>query len=371
MATMNKSSVLLLVAMATACAKDPSNRDNPPVIDFPSASFEITVRDCERGYSEDSTYIFEGIYRDGHFWYGKDRLDSCGVNLDPGFNEFVFSFSSEDPSFKGVNASSSHRCINIVADNDARTCYRLEYVDKGESTINFWTGDGVDRKAISFTATAGKHIPVEGFKVRVDGVEYRLYGPFESKNEGFVSHDPDGKSISDVYISGILEGKEDRFGTYEGMMRCPKVFEIAGTVPMNASREPIYTFCDEVGIVPSEDLLEYKPGDPDGEKDENGEYRGYYPFPYYDLNLKWNPDFRWLTPVLYGSAAYITYSSDKIETDPEYTYYPSDLRERKCLIWRALGETRVNLGFTLGHHYWLNNGLITDETGVYAISFTK
>ena len=110
--------LLFFCAAFASCQKDgpdSPNLNNPPELSLPGTSFTVTVLDCEPGHDPDSAYIFEGVWREGHFRFGRERLDTMQLNIGPD-NGIILIISSEDPGFQGVNAASSTRAINIVPD---------------------------------------------------------------------------------------------------------------------------------------------------------------------------------------------------------------------------------------------------------------
>ena len=101
---------LLCVAGLQSCDKDNPqrpNRDNPVASELRSAAFEITLRDCEKGYSRDSNYVFEVVWKDGAFRFGLQQLDEMTPNIRPdGKNSWN---SSSPPTSPGSRASTPLR----------------------------------------------------------------------------------------------------------------------------------------------------------------------------------------------------------------------------------------------------------------------
>ena len=162
---------LLCAACLLSCNSkdDPTapNKSNPTEFTLKGCDFGITLLDYEKGGATDSSYVFEGVWKEGAFRFGWKKLDEMTPNILPdGRNRLVFNVDSEDAGFEGVNAASTSRCINIVPVGKDHTSYELEWVAEGESTITLWCGEGNSRKEVSFKVTSKKEIPFTGIKVR-------------------------------------------------------------------------------------------------------------------------------------------------------------------------------------------------------------
>ncbi len=161
---------LLCAACLMSCNKDDPNapnKSNPTEFSLKGCDFSITLLDYEKGGATDSSYVFEGVWKEGAFRFGWKKLDEMVPNILPdGRNRLVFNVDSQEPGFEGVNAASTSRCINIVPVGKDHTSYELEWVAEGESTITLWCGEGNSRKEVSFKVTSKKEIPFTGIKVR-------------------------------------------------------------------------------------------------------------------------------------------------------------------------------------------------------------
>ena len=313
---MKKLPLLLCALCLWACdPKNPlgPNKDNPTEHKLAACAFQVGVQDCERGFSRDSSYVFEGEYRDGSFYFGIDRSDEMVLNVTPD-NRIVLKVSSEEAGFEGVNAASSSRCINIVPDGTGHTAYHLERVDEGESTITLWNGEGAGRQEVSFRVTSHEEIPLEGIAFRYDGRVYRFQKqvPTEHLTEGTFQY---------MFLKK-WDGKPEKFDQLP-------VFELIGPIPLNATPTLLYLSQDFTANVPSKD-------DPSYGKEVST----------YEYNTKLYNDYRWfweyfLPPLPEG------YNEQNWETCPlslqekwQYDYLnsmlkvcPSDLRERRIKLW--------------------------------------
>ena len=169
------AAALSFCAACLCSCNDPlgKNNSNPVEVKLTGKDFQFTLLDHEYGYSRDSVYCFEGIWKQDAFYFGHWKLDPMVPNILPdNRNRLEFHITSDATGFQGVNASSSARCINIVQDGSDHTRYHLEWVAEGESTITFWNGEGEARKEISFKATSKSHIPFVTLKYRYDGELY-------------------------------------------------------------------------------------------------------------------------------------------------------------------------------------------------------
>lgn len=210
--------VLLGAACLPSCIKegpDAPNTANPPEMALPGCEFGITLLDCEAG--RDSSYVFEGVWKEGAFRFGFDKLDEMTPNILPdGRNRLVFKVFSDSPDFGGVNASSSARCINVLPVGTDCRSYELEWVAEGESTITLWCGEGPSRREVCFRATSRKEIPFTGIRVRFH----------------------DGRESS-VQIARFLHGDSiPAYGSaalFDGDWSHCRMMEIIGPEPLNAT----------------------------------------------------------------------------------------------------------------------------------------
>ena len=326
------------------------NRDNPVASDLRSAAFELTLLDGEQGFCRDSHYVFEGIWKDGAFRFGLQKLDEMTPNIRPdGKNRLEFTVSSDVAGFEGVNATSSARCINIVPDGNDHTRYHLEWVAEGESTITFWNGEGAGRKEISFKATARKEIPLEGIKMRIDG-EMFLMCPVRG-----LERDPDYPSCwlvrhakdQQYFESRNHSGIKTRIGiawTHQNPLDpgIGHVLEIIGPEPLNATGPRLRTYFDPFALIDPWQRVTYNtdlfPLDLFPPKKAYGLYEG---------NLAHYPDFRWFAPMTMAEYDYGKWGPATIPmmetflTDDRYSLLPGDLRERRILIYDATGNIQV------------------------------
>lgn len=310
--------ILLSATLLPSCDKvrpDAPNRDNPPEIQLPAAAFSVRVLDHERGHHKDSAYVFEGIWRDGHFRFGRERLDTMQVNIHPG-NAIVFEISSDDPRFEGVNASSSARCINIVPDGDGRTRYHLEWIAEGQSAITLWNGEGTSRREVRFVATSRQEIPMEGIRVRVDGEPRILFSGYDFALPGGVS--PGEAFYPRLAMEFHGYAREDYTRHVE--------LEIIGPEPLNANQGTLHPAFDYIGII-----------------DHGNVHENVRPWVWlkawnlYEENLWHNPDFRWFQPYDPGYHPDRSWDYFKLPQvyygDPRYALNPQDLRERYAWVW--------------------------------------
>ena len=305
---------LLLAFGLTACDKDRPdgpNKNNPAEHPLASCAFSLDVRDCERGFSPDSSYVFEGVYRDGSFYFGADKRDAMVLNITPD-NRIILTASADAAGFEGVNASSSSRCINIVPDGTDHTTYHLEWVAEGESTITFWNGEGAGRKEISFKATSMKEIPLEGIAFRYDGIAYKFQKqiPTEYVTEG-------------TFQYMLLKKWDGRPETFD---RLP-VFELIGPIPLNATPTLLYLSQTSMANVPSPEDRDY------GQSVSAHEY-----------NLRLYKDYRWFPeyvgPDKIEGYEFVRDAPLELQEAWQKNYlnsmqklYPSDLRERQIKFW--------------------------------------
>lgn len=351
----------VLLAALYACRKqcpDSPNTNNPPEVSLPSAAFSITVLDCERGRHPDSAYVFEGIWADGHFRFGRERLDTMQLNLS-GTNGIILKISSEDPAFEGVNACSSTRAVDIVPDGKDHRQYHLERVCEGASAITLWNGEGAARQEIRFTATSREDIPAEAVRIRIDGREYLMSHRFNSA--GSLSGYRIGRSPS-AWEPELQELVKVFPGRREDDWTDHVELEIAGCVPLNATGPDFTIACDLIGLIDEQahrsNLPTINPA--------TGEpvYRWMRISSLYLENLAHNPDFRWFTPMHLTPELYEAYRNENLLApyyadereyrlfptagDERYRYKPADLRERRAWVWCPPGTTEVGIAFGTG-----------------------
>ena len=279
------------------------NAHNPAVLPLPAADFGIRVLDQERG--SDSTYVFEGVWRDGAFRFGLEKRDPMTLNLTPD-NALVLELLPAGEGFRGVNAASSARCIDIVPEGEDRMRFRLRRVAEGESEITLWNGDGEERRELSFPVTSREEIPVEGFLYRIDG-ERQEIPLVESAN--FLEPNANYHTRS-----GVLRDVKD-FPGWDGM----QVLELVGPEPLNATglrQESIWLY-DLVS--PAFPLLD----------DDGNCFTGDWPSlvgpeGIAEINRRHYPDYRWFAPDRYA----VRYADD------QPGLRPADLRERRMLTWK-------------------------------------
>ena len=351
----------VLLATLSACQKqgpDSPNLNNPPELPLPAAPFEVGVLDFEHGRDPDSAYVFEGVWREGHFRFGRQQLDTMQLNLS-GKNGITLTISSEAPDFQGVNASSSTRAIDIVPEGGDRCRYRLERVCEGASTITLWNGEGAMRHEIRFTVTAREDIPAEAVRIRIDGQEYLMSRAFNSAGSlsGYrIGLSPSAWKPEWQELVKVFPGRreDDRTDHVE--------LEIAGCVPLNATGPVFTTASDLVGLI---DLQAHRSSlptiDPASGK---AVYRWMRISSLYLENLRYNPDFRWFNPMRLTPELYEAYRNENLLApyyadeqeyrlfptagDERYRYNPADLRERRAWIWCPPGTTEVGIAFGTG-----------------------
>lgn len=327
---MKKLPFLLCALCLWACDnKNPlgPNKENPTEHKLAACAFQLGVQDCERGFSRDSNYVFEGMYRDGCFYFGSDKSDEMVLNVTTD-NKIILKASSEASGFEGVNASSSSRCINIVPDGSDHTTYHLERVDEGESTITLWNGEGAGRQEISFQVTSRKEIPLEGIAFRYDGRVYRFQKkiPTEYLTEGTFQY---------MFLKK-WDGKPEKFD------KLP-VFELIGPIPLNATPTLLYLKQDFTANIPSKDDSSYG-------KEVSA----------HEFNLELYKDYRWfpeyVQPALpdgYNEQNWDTCPLDKQEEwmqqylNSLLHVNPADLRERRIILWIDGKSTLRTGGFAL------------------------
>ncbi|MCR4825184.1 MAG: hypothetical protein K5849_07520 [Bacteroidales bacterium] len=338
----------LLPCLASCGSKealDSPNTNNPPVVSLRGTGFELSCLDCERGFSRDSNYVFEGIWRDGHFWFGKGQLDTMQLNITPD-NGIILKVDSGEDGFEGVNAASSSSCINIVPDTENHRIYHLEWISEGRSTITLWCGEGASRREIHFTATSRTIIPLEGIRIRIDGEESTMAvfkdGDLDDGDGAEMNHTYYHKpKITDLGMEryGLLV-RDYNTGFDRNDITRHVVFEIAGPIPMNATpTEKIYTALDEIGIIENGVF-----GDPGGLSPP----ADYWNYGLYLENLMLNPDFRWFRPITLTSEDVSNSLVDRYRASDSHILYPADLRERLCWIWPQTNEEIFTIAFYQG-----------------------
>ena len=322
--------LLLGTALLCSCGKNGPNKNNPVVYELAAADFDVTLLDYERGYYRDSSYVFEGIWKDGAFRFGLQKKDPMTPNILPdGRNQIEFRISSLSPDFEGVNASSSTQAINIIQDGHDHTVYHLEWVGEGESSITFWNGSGAGRKEITFTATSKKEIPLKGIKLR--------FGNLVTDLNHKVLSDPITKEaprllVSDpvTYYTTWQKETDSRLGEISYTMYASSYNENWNRMtpvelipdPLNATEEPYYfgaLYWSNKGngnIYDNKERLEKE-------------------------NIKNYPSFRWLK----GYSQ--TFAENESELNNLLKIYPSDLRERTMVLYYSYEKNGTLLDATL------------------------
>ena len=336
---------LAAAALSPACDRvrpDAPNPNNPPELDLPGASFTLRVRDHERGFHPDSAYVFEGNWHDGHFWFGREGLDTMQLNIRPD-NALVLELRSDDPAFAGVNAASSTRCIDIVPDGRDRATFHLEWVDEGRSEITLWNGDGAARREIRFTATSRREIPLEGIRIRLDGREEILATEVRRGGQMLIFDPASQRREYGLYI------REFRGYTREDPDK-HVCFEIAGPVPLNANTGTLHTTFDAVGLIDRGAIHEVL----------NNVWLKCYGL--YDGNMALNPAFRWLHPFEMDSRKDDSWSRELLDinlrywNNDAYTLLPQDLRERFAWVWPQAYCTSFTFSVAEGENIEKRNG---------------
>ena len=287
------------------------NPNNPTEYALEACAFGLNVQDCERGFSRDSNYIFEGVYRDGKFYFGEEKRDEMVLNITPD-NKIILNAVAESDKFRGVNASSSSRCINIVSDGPDHTAYHLEWVAEGESTITLWNGEGAGRQEISFKVTSRKEIPLEGIAFRYDGSIYKFQKviPTEYVSEGTFQY---------MLLKAWKNGKEN--------LDYLPTFELVGPIPLNATPTVLYLTQDFMANIPSPDDRVY------GQAVSAHEY-----------NLRLYKGYRWFPeyfqPEKPEGYQFVSDAPLEIQKEWQQSYlnsmlklFPADLRERRIKLW--------------------------------------
>ena len=301
------------------------NPNNPTEYALEACAFGLNVQDCERGFSRDSNYVFEGVYRDGKFYFGEEKRDEMVLNITPD-NKIILNAVAESDKFRGVNASSSSRCINIVSDGPDHTAYHLEWVAEGESTITLWNGEGAGRQEISFKVTSRKEIPLEGIAFRYDGSIYKFQKviPTEYVSEGTFQY---------MLLKAWKNGKEN--------LDYLPTFELVGPIPLNATPTVLHLTQDFTAFIPDPDDRVY------GKE-----------VSVYDFNERLYKDYRWFPeynrPELPEDYPYLGDAPLEIQREWQQKYldsmlklYPADLRERRIKFWIDMSSELSSCGFAL------------------------
>lgn len=369
------AAIVFCAACFSSCNKDNSlapNTNNPVEVSLPSASFELVVLDQERGYSRDSNYVFEGVWRDGHFWFGRERLDTMQLNIHPG-NGIVLKVNSDDAAFQGVNASSSSRCIDIVPDGNDHTQYHLEWVAEGEARIALWCGEGASRKEIRFVATSKKEIPLEGIRFRVNGEEGIAATNFANPIWYHRTQKPNSTEEGPVTMTAAeWNGAVKTFNASSKQFLPDKrstgtvKLEIIGPIPLNATpTTKLQIALDNIGM--ADHYANIPPA-----KLFTGEPRWCKYYGLYEENFHCIPDFRWFNPLILDEDC-LSVGKDgwwnrlcggddrvcfdyrdglrlwsKYVDNEKYSLYPADLRERYAEVWPQNRCSIFYVGFTTG-----------------------
>ena len=313
----------ILFPACNKCRPDGPNRNNPPVADLPSAAFTLRVLDHERGFHPDSAYIFEGVWHDGHFWFGRQKLDTMQLNIAPD-NALVLEVSSDDPAFEGVNAASSTRSIDIIPDTRDRRIYHLERIAEGRSEITLWNGDGPSRREIRFTVTSRAEIPLEGIKVRLDGEERILFSGFDyALPSGIPAQIAEYPKVVKEFSGYIREDYTKHVD-----------LDIIGPIPLNANIGVLHLAFDSIGLLDHGAIHENVPP-----------HVWLKTWNLHEENIWHNPDFSWFHSYDPGFHPDDSWSPSYYKMpqiyydDSKYALRPQDLRERYVWVWpMAFGQ---------------------------------
>jgi hypothetical protein len=347
----------ILFPACDKCRPDGPNRNNPPVADLPSAAFTLRVLDHERGFHPDSAYIFEGIWHDGHFWFGRQKLDTMQLNIAPD-NALVLEVSSDDPAFEGVNAASSTRSIDIIPDTRDRRIYHLERIAEGRSEITLWNGDGPSRREIRFTVTSRAEIPLEGIKVRINGEVIEMFS-------GFNYALPEGL---DYTMSEYAKAVRDFKGYKREDFNTHVDFDIIGGIPLNANKAVLHIAFDDIGIIDHGNMHENVPP-----------HVWLKAWNLYEENIWHNSEFNWFQfydPGYHSDdswgASYLKMPQTYFE-NPGYSINPQDLRERFAWVWPLASGLIQVLAFGKGNIYFSpeRNMYCYDTVYQFAITFSN
>lgn len=305
--------VLCAACLLTSCDNPlGENTENPPTAALPAAEFSVMQYDYEQGAHPDSSYVFESVLeKDGTFKYGLEKSVTLVPNIFPNEeNRIEFVISSNDPDFKGVNASSSAKCINIVQDGNDNTHFHLEWNGEGYSTITFWNGEGANKKEVSFMATSKKEIPMEGIIVK--------YGPvvrddFEwHRMIKFNANDPRKSVREDSGSDDVMHIVTARNASRE----INDVLEIIGPKPLNANVGPVDVANRQLVMDFTYDLPYHNN---DGVRE---------PSPTWDRNIRDYPGFSW-----FPSDTYVEEPREVTEAEwfkeRARKIRPCDLRDRR------------------------------------------
>lgn len=380
----------------TSCNKDGGpNKNNPVEVSLPAAPFDLIVLDHEHGFNKDSNYVFEGVWKNGHFWFGREKLDTMQLNINPD-NGIVLRVSSENSAFKGVNAASSSRCINIVQDGNDHRQYHLEWVAEGQSKITLWCGEGSSRKEIHFIATSKKEIPMTGIRFRVNGEEGLAvkahYIPLMNYSPGSL---PGEFTLSDYNKAfrafNSTKTQYLRNDRHSGTVK----LEIIGPEPLNATKMVLTTAFNSVSLQDHYAKLHTTNNGYNYDKN-NEKWRHVLVwnkmYGLYEENLHCVPGFRWFEPfeLERGCANDVNpfnylaefeevsgwwinsnnslYVYPKFSENDKYRLYPSDLRERYAELWPQPFCNWFPFLFYEGNKtYWykVNAEMMTEETDIY------
>ena len=355
------AALLAICAMCSqSCNKSGAlapNTSNPTEYSLKGAPFSLTVLDQERGYNKDSLYVFEGVWRDGHFWFGLEKKDSMQLNITPN-NGITLKVASEVEGFQGVNAASSSRCINIVPDGKDHTSFHLQWIDEGQSTITLWCGEGASRRQVRFVATSKKEIPMEGIMLRLDGQEFLMN---KTTLEEMYNNTASFKNKTKAFNT-VGETKYKRNDIWTGYVK----LEIVGPQPLNATNTTEFKmWLDQLGMADHYASLIYMLEYSKREKKPIIDWIWGKGYGIYEQNKATYKKFRWFHPLVLeeGSIEILYqqgYYQNKSENDPEpierseskygklyehshefyndplkYTFYPCDIRERRILVFPA------------------------------------
>ena len=336
--------IAFVVVLLSSCNDDPlgENKNNPPTVSLPAAEFSVIQYDYEHGFHPDSNYVFESILeKDGSFRYGLDKLDKLVPNIFPDEeNRIEFVITSEDPSFKGVNASSSAQCVNIVSDGSDNSRFHLEWNGEGYSTITFWNGDGETKKGVSFMVTSYKEIPMTGLLIRYNHVAYsnffclRMYK--YNKTEPGKSEMEISGSDSPVRVKSAFVYKDNEL----------PVIEIVGPIPLNANVGPEDVYDRQLVLAFSYD--------PQYKLDDYSKYHDNVEVvPTWERNIADYSGFSWLPSDTYEdeshSGAYQSTKKNWYDTRAR-KIRPCDLRDRRIKYLYSGLEMRIATGQLYYYH---------------------
>jgi len=306
--------LLYLLCLGACDRQDPlgPNPNNPATLPLPAADFELRALDHERGFSPDSSYVFEGVERGGKFYFGTDKLDEMVLNVTPD-NRIRLNVDSREPGFDGVNAKSSNRCVNIVPDGSDHDSFLLEWVAEGQSVITLWNGEGDTRREKHFVVTSRKEIPLEGIAFRYNGTVYKFQFENDEGTEG-------GRSYALLQPWRNNESNLDYLPT----------FELVGPVPLNATPVLLYLEQNFTAYIPDTDNTDgYKKFKKTSVLDYNQRlYQGY----------RWFPEYKKIDKIVGYKFVREAPLEQQIEWQQKYLdsflkVNPADLRERRIKLW--------------------------------------